>query len=184
MAESYTIHSNLHSYQVEGLRFKLKSEAHSCSTALHGRYREGRVGVFLCLLQVEIYYSILTQFHSHHDLKVHNITAFQVDTFLDTCGFQFGGILWPVIFQNIFWKQQKVVAKLVFCQVRIFLNLSFSIIIPSLNENYFNRHRHTYSHTCTHMTSPMESGTLLVFALIHGWCVQCTWSSQPTSAVF
>lgn len=69
------------------------------------------------------------------------------------------GILWPIILQNIFWKQRKVVAKLLFCQVRIFLNLSVSIIIMALN---------TYVHT--RVTSSMKPGTPLAFAFIQGWC--------------
>lgn len=43
------------------------------------------------------------------------------------------GILWPIVFQMIFWKQRKVVAKLLFCQARIFLYLSFSVIITTSN---------------------------------------------------
>lgn len=103
-------------------------------------------------------FGILTQFHT--TLKVHSITAFQFDSVPHTvtCGFQFGGILWSVIFQNIFRKQHKVVVKLIFCQVRALLTLTFSITTTSLNENYFNRHTHTYPHTCicTHVTSYME----------------------------
>lgn len=130
-------------------------------------------------------FGILTKFHT--TLKVLSIAAFQLDSVPHTvtCGFQFGGILWPVIFQNIFRKQHKVVVKLIFCQVRALLTLTFSITTTSLNEHYFNRHTHTYPHTCicTHVTSSMEPGTLLGFAFIHG-CVQCTWSSQPTTTVF
>lgn len=53
---------------MEDLKFKLKSEAHACSTAAHGRNRPGGAGDgFLELQQVgreEMLFGILTQLHA------------------------------------------------------------------------------------------------------------------------